>query len=536
MRVLCLISVLLFQLASLAQLPADMIRQLDSIATQDVPKGAPGIATGIVHNGKVVYQKVAGFASLPDSTLITSSSRFNIASNGKQYTALAVLTLIDDKKLRLTDDIRKFLPSLYPGIRTPITIAHLLTHSSGIRDVYDLWSLQGITWWKQSFGNPDVVRLLEKQQDLNFPPGSKYLYSNSNYILLATIVEKVTGKSFVEYTNNMFRKLGMPNTSFESEAQKIRGPIARAYFNFGTWTTYEWIWNVYGDGNIFSTLEDQLRWEVILQGKGFRVKGLGLSQSPVAGSAIKNYGYGLEFGTYKGMPYTYHEGATGAWKATVIRFPEKKLSIITMVNTGKATPNTQTRQMADVFLGIPNNASFWLTKPAAEGPLVKDEEIIGTYLTEDNFAFQFEQREGKIYLKRVGRNDVLLEREGANIFHQAYDPPFKQEFLRNTKGELTVTAYYSSHAPYTLTKVNANFDGFDFSALSGSYHNAETNVKVSLQYISGKDYAVQIGTDSTKGLLVTPGKMLVDNYVLEFSSGSFFLIGDRIARVLFKLE
>jgi CubicO group peptidase (beta-lactamase class C family) len=536
MRVTFLIIALFLQAVLFAQLSDPTIHRLDSIATQDVPKGAPGIATGIVQNGKIVYQKVAGFASLPDSTLITRTSRFNIASNGKQFTALAVLMLIDEKKLSLADDIRKFLPGLYPGIKTPITIGHLLTHSSGIRDVYDLWSLQGITWWQQSFGNKDVIRLLEKQQDLNFPPGSKYLYSNSNYILLATIVEKVTGRSFIAITNDMFRKLGMHNTSFESDAQKIRGPIARAYFNFGTWTTYDWIWNVVGDGNIFSTLEDQLIWEQVLQNKGFRVKGLGSSQTLVAGSAIKNYGYGLEFGTYKGMSYTFHEGATGAWKATVIRFPEKKVSMVTLVNTGKATPNTQTRQMADVFFKIPNNASFWLTKPAAEGPPVKDEEIIGTYVTEDDFAFQFEQREGKLYLKRVGRNDVLLEREGANIFHQAYDPLFKQEFLKNAKGERTVTAYYTSHAPYTLTKLNANFEGFDFASLAGKYLNTETDVMISIQHSGGKNYAIQNGSDSTRGLLVTPTKMLVDSYVLEFREGSFLLSGDRIQGVVFRKE
>jgi len=535
MRVTFLIIALFLQTVVFAQLSPSMIRALDSVATQDVPKGAPGIATGIVQNGKIIYQKVAGFASLPDSMLITSTSRFNIASNGKQFTALAVLRLIDEKKLSLNDDIRKFLPGLYSGIKEPITIRHLLTHSSGIRDVYDLWSLQGITWWKQSFGNEDVISLLEKQQDLNVMPGSKYLYSNSNYILLATIVEKVTGRSFIDYTNAMFKKLGMHHTSFESDAQKIKGPIARAYFNFGTWTTYKWIWNVYGDGNLFTTLADLMIYEQRLQkGRSWKVEGR--SQQPVLGSSITNYGYGLEFGTYKGMPYTFHEGATGAWKATVIRFPEKKVSIITLVNTGKATPNTQTRQMADVFFGIPKNASFWLTKPTSEGPTVKEEEIIGTYLTEDNFAFQFEQREGKLYLKRVGRNDVLLEREGANIFHQAYDPAFKQEFLKNAKGEFTVTAYYTSHAPYTLTKVNANFDGFDFASLTGKYRNKETDVMISIQHSVGKNYAIQNGIDSTMGLLVTPTKMLVDNYVLEFRDGMILLGGDRIRGVVFKKE
>jgi hypothetical protein len=136
----------------------------------------------------------------------------------------------------------------------------------------------------------------------------------------------------------------------------------------------------------------------------------------------------------------------------------------------------------------------------------------------------------------VGRNDVLLEREGANIFHQAYDPAFKQEFLKNAKGELTVTAYYTSHAPYTLNKVNANFDGFDFAYLAGKYLNTETDVMISIQHSGGKNYAIQNGTDSTMGLLVTPTKMLVDNYVLEFRDGMILLSSDRIERVLFKRE
>ncbi|MEI7669869.1 MAG: serine hydrolase domain-containing protein [Pseudomonadota bacterium] len=243
------------------------IKLLDSIATQDVPNGAPGIATGIVSNGKIVYEKVAGFANLTDSSLITKDTRFNIASNGKQFTALAILVLIDEKKISLTDDIRKYLPTIYPKLNSKITVENLLNHTSGIRDVYDLWSLQGLTWWEYSFSNKDALELIEKQQELNFNPGTKHLYSNTNYILLTAIVEKVTGKSFVAYTNELFKKLNMPNTSFENDYTKIRGPIAKAYFNFGTWTTYDWIWNICGDGNIFSTLADQLKWEQILQGK-----------------------------------------------------------------------------------------------------------------------------------------------------------------------------------------------------------------------------------------------------------------------------
>lgn len=519
-------------------LSVSQIKRLDEIATQDVPKNAPGIATGIVSNGRIVYEKVAGFADLTDSTLITKDSRFNIASNGKQFTALAILVLIDEKKIRLSDDIRKYLPTIYPKLNTKITIENLLTHTSGIRDVYDLWALQGFTWWKYTFSNKDVLQLIEKQEELNFKPSTNYLYSNTNYILLAMIVEKVTEKSFAAYTNDLFRKLNMPNTSFEDDYTKIRGPIAKAYFNFDTWKNYNWIWNVYGDGNIFSTLADQIRWEQILQGQvkcNIKRQIIEKSQQLTDNSSIKNYGYGLEFSIYKGINYTFHEGATGAWKATVIRFPSKKTSIITLTNTGKATPNTQTRQMADVVLNLKSNATYLVTKPTKIGNFVSEEDMIGLYQTDDNFTFQFEKRDSIMYLKRFGRNDVKLEREADNILHQTYDPDFKQEFKKNEKGEMTVTAYYTSHSPYTLTKYIYDWKGFNYQVLNGKFINSETYVSVEIKFINDKSYEVKIGDkNSTKGLLISPTKLLVDNYVFDIDNNStLFLSSDRIQRVKF---
>jgi CubicO group peptidase (beta-lactamase class C family) len=525
-----------------SELTPQQLRLLDSVATQDVPPKAPGIATGIVRNGKIIYQKTAGFANLADSVLITTDSRFNIASNGKQFTALAVLTLIDSRKLKLTDDIRTYLPNLYRTVSSKITIEHLLTHTSGIRDVYDLWSLQGFTWWKNSFSNKDVLSLLEKQEDLNFTPGTKYLYSNTNYILLTAIVEIQTGMSFVDYTNRMFQKLNMPNTAFVNDYRNIRGPIAEAYFNFDRWTTFDWIWNVYGDGNIFSTLADQLQWEQLLQGgkkSSIKKQLLKKSQELTNNATMKNYGYGLEFGTYKGLAYKYHEGATGAWKATVIRFPSKNIAIITLTNTGKATPDNQTRQMADVLLNLKQNSSYFPVKPAQAGNYVSEEEIEGTYVTGSNFTFQFEKRDSAVYLKRIGRNDVKLEREATNIWHQTFDPAFKQEFKRNAKGEMEVTAYYISHAPYSLTKLNNNWEGFNYQVLNGTYLNKETNVKLEIKYTNNKNYQLTIGTQTaSNGFLLTPTKLLVDNYILEFDQQSkqpdiLLLSGSRIENVKF---
>jgi CubicO group peptidase (beta-lactamase class C family) len=390
--------------------------------------------------------------------------------------------------------------------------------------------------------NKDVLELIEKQQELNFNPSTKHLYSNTNYILLTAIVEKVIGKSFVAYTNDLFKKLNMPNTSFENDYTKIRGQIAKAYFNFGTWTTYDWIWNICGDGNIFSTLTDQLQWEQILQGKTkskIKRQILEKSQQLTDNSTIKNYGYGLEFGIYKGLNYKFHEGATGAWKATVIRFPNKNISIVTLTNTGKATPNTQTRQMADVVFNLKKDAAYLVTKPAKVGSFVSEEDMIGTYQTDNNFTFQFEKRDSILYLKRLGRNDVQLEREAENILHQTYDPDFKQEFKKNKKGEMTVTAYYTSHSPYTLTKAVSNWTGYNYQALNGKFLNSETNVTTEIKYSGDKSYDVKVGSqDSTKGLLISPTKLLVDNYVFDienkFGTPKIFLLSaDRIERVKF---
>jgi CubicO group peptidase (beta-lactamase class C family) len=521
-------------------LTKEQLEKLAKIATQDVPPKAPGIATAIISNGKVIFEKYAGYANLEDSTLINRSSRFNIASNGKQFTALAILLLADAKKLNLTDDIRMYFPELYPTIKDKIAINNLLNHTSGIRDFYDLLSLQGITWWEKNYTNADILDIVKRQEELNFPPGSTYAYSNTNYVLLALLVEKVSKESFTTFTRRMFDELNMVNTSFVDDASKIEEPIAKSYFNFNTWTTYNWIWNVCGDGNIFSTLKDQIQWELVVQGKAevkISKRVIEQSQSLIPNS-IKNYGYGLEFGTYKNMAYKFHEGATGAWKATVVRLPTQNTSFITLTNTGKSIPYTQTRQMVDVVYDLKSDKEYLVTKPKETGPFIDEAEVVGTYLTPENFAFQFVNIENKIYLKRIGRNDVELVRESDNVFNQKYDPDFKQEFRKNQYGELEVTAYYINHSPYTLKKISNTWDNFDFKSIEGEYFSSETGVTISIRHKNDSEFDIKIGDNyKTTGLLVSKTKMLIDFYTVDFDQNGktdkIYLSGDRIKNVVF---
>lgn len=516
--------------------------RLNAIAIRDVPDAAPGIATGIVLNGKVAYSKCAGLEDLPKNNPITPISRFNIASNGKQFTALAIIKLEADGKLSYLDDIRKFFPKLYSNVQAPITIEHLLTHTSGIRDVYDLWSLKGMTWWEHEFNNNDAIKLLQKQEDLNFAPGTNYLYSNSNYILLAEIVSKVAEIHFVDYTNEMFRQLKMPNTSFVRDHNDIREPIAKPYFNFDTWKGYDWIWNIHGDGNVFSTLEDQLQWECIVQGSGetdFDRDLILKSQRLVNRKLSKKYGFGLEFGGDDGLKTRFHAGGTGAWKAYTLRFPEKSISIVTLSNSGKTDPASQSRLMADTLLDQTGDSPAIQTKPEKIGNPVTIDEILGTYLTESDFAFRFVQAGGKLFLRRDGRSDVQLERESANIFHQTTDPAFKQEFTKLATGEMQVTAYYSTHAPFTLTRADIDWTNFDFQGLNGSFSNSETGVDFSIRHENDQKFKIEIGDEIRDARMVTTNKLISGNYTIEWygtskNAKTLFLSGARIRKVKFE--
>ena len=534
----CFIPLLFAQHASLIQ--AAQTKQLDSIASQDVPARSPGIATGIVKNGRIVYSYYAGYADLSDSALIDQQSRFNIASNAKQFTALAILLLTDQKRLSLEDDIRKFFPGLYTGISHKISLKHLLNHSSGIRDVYDLWSLQGITWWKTTLTNQDALALLQNQKELNFKPGTRYLYSNSNYILLAQVVETVAKESFVNFTKRLFVKLNMPSTAFVDNHKAIQGPVAKPYFNFDRWVNYDWLSDLHGDGNLFTTLADQLQWETIVQTGHHDALPAGLirqSQQLVDHSPVKEYGYGLEYGRYQGIPYQFHEGATGAWKATLLRFPADRLSFVTFTNSGKTIPATQTRQMVDVLLGSTFSKATYLVQPERIGDYVSTTAVSGIYLGANELSFQFVERDTGLYLVRFGRNDIHLVRESANTFHQSNDPSFKLEFSRNRVGRLQVTAYHPTHAPYTLARRDHDWRGFDFERINGTYQNKETNQSLLINHLSGQQFRVKLGERDEVGLLVSPTELLCDGFQIALASGgkpaTIFLDYNRLKNVRF---
>ncbi|NNJ80603.1 MAG: serine hydrolase, partial [Flavobacteriaceae bacterium] len=271
---------------------------LDAIIENQIKGIQPGLTVGVVKDMKIVYERYAGFSNLAHQIPVDSSTRFNIASNAKQYTAFMILYLEDLGKLKITDDFRKYLPEYFPEIKSPITIGNLLNHSSGIRDFYELMSLEGRTWWKHvGLDNNDALELLRKQTALNFEPGSQHLYSNSNYTLLTEVVKSVSGQSFPKAIATLFDSLGMSATRFQTNYMSVIANKALPYSDWGDgiWKQYPMVASLYGDGFLFTTLRDQLKWEMQIQvmySDIDPVELLAKSQKPIPGSEIENYGFG----------------------------------------------------------------------------------------------------------------------------------------------------------------------------------------------------------------------------------------------------
>lgn len=498
-------------------LTAPQRQVLDSLATRYLDDATPGVALGVVRGGEIVYEFYAGLADLDTQRPIGSDTRFNAASNGKQFTALCILELIDAGRLSLDTDIRTYLPELYPDITTPITIRHLLTHTSGIRDVYDLWSLQGITWWKVELDNSQALELLANQRDLNFAPGSDYAYSNSNYILLTEIVTAVTGQPFTAYAESLFTRLDMPHTAFLADHTKLPATVARPYFNFNEWVTYDWLSDLHGDGALFTTLPDQLRYEQLLQHSAAAAPSLtpllDRSQQPVPEATTGQYGYGLEFGTYRDRSYRFHHGSTGAWKATTLRFPAEQFAIVVLNNSGKFFTDELADRVADVLLELGDNSgSAFPTGPdRLAGPLLSDAELLGTYQLGAGNFFRFVTRNDSLFLERPGRRPVQLERESGNLFHEIADPAFKQYFERDSLGRLQVTAYYPTHAPYTLTRLDLDWSSLDYGVLAGSYRNAELGTEITLSHRAEHHYLLKWRDRELSAEWFTPEQLVVED-------------------------
>jgi CubicO group peptidase (beta-lactamase class C family) len=329
-------------------------RWVDSILAQTptAPALSPGCAVGVSRVGQLVLSKAYGFADIERRTPIGPDTRFYLASLAKQFTAMSIVLLAQDHRLSLDDDIRKWVPEV-PSFGPTITLRHLLNHTSGLRDYL---TLLAVTGWPSDgmLTEQQFLELIARQRGLNFPPGEQFLYSNTGYALLSIVVKRASGQSLRDFAAaRIFRPLGMTHSEFRDDHTSDVPDRALGYQLVGT--TYhlsEPRVDVVGDGGMYSTLADLVRWDAnfetgIVGGK----EGIAMLQQPARlnGTDSIPYALGLTIASYRGLRTLSHSGAYGGFRTTLLRFPDQHTSVITLCNTASAPPSLA-QQVATVFL------------------------------------------------------------------------------------------------------------------------------------------------------------------------------------------
>lgn len=331
--------------------------RIDSIFRKFNRNDCPGCAVAVMNAGNIIFEKGYGMANLEHSIPITSTTVFDVASVSKQFTAFAIALLVKKGKLSLDDNVQKYVPEL-PEFSKPITIRHLVHHSSGLRDYGALLIMTG---WRMDHpvNTTDFINIVSKQKGLNFTPGEKFMYSNTNYGLLGLIIERLSGRSFSDFMKaEVFDPLGMSTTIVRSDPLKIV-PHRASNYTFTKEDGYKLnnVWGfskVMGPSSVHTTLSDLAKWDGNFYHE--EVGGKGIRQtmySPGKLNSGKNsiYAFGLFTGMYRGLHTISHDGAGGG-SFVLMRFPDQKLSVAVLCNRYYTQTNSSAlaERVADILL------------------------------------------------------------------------------------------------------------------------------------------------------------------------------------------
>ena len=316
----------------------------------------PGCAVGIDRAGAPRYTRAFGEADLEYDIPNKPETIFEAGSISKQFTAAATVLLALDGKLKLEDDVRKYVPEL-PTYQRTITIRHLLNHTSGLRDWGEIAGLAG--WPRESrvHTHDHVLDILSRQRSLNYPPGDRYSYTNSGYNLLAIIVSRVSGQPFATFSRErLFKPLGLTSTQWRDDFRRIVKGRAQAYSRAnggGPWELEMPFENVHGNGGLLTTVSDLLTWTAMLDKPTPAWKPM-VDSLHVRGILTKGdtitYALGLMVTDYRGVPMVEHSGATAGYRAELGRFPGKGLAVAVLCNAASANPVLYASQLVDSLL------------------------------------------------------------------------------------------------------------------------------------------------------------------------------------------
>ena len=375
---------------------------------------SPGAALAIVKDGRIIYERGYGMANLEYNIAITPTSVFRIGSTSKQFTAACIAILAIEGKISLDDDIRKYVPELFQ-YEKPVTIRHLIHHTSGINDYCTLEFDISFKSYDDFFTPEDTIKQIARQKKPSFSPGEEYSYSNSGYFLMGVIVERVTGKSLDDFAQeNIFKPLGMKNTHFHDDHTIIVKNRADGYsptedgFRINM-TTLDHV----GDGSVFTTVEDLFLWDQAFYNYKVRKELMELlhTQGVLNNGKKIDYAFGLHVENYKGLRRVSHSGSFAGFRAAMIRFPEHSFSVICLANLGTISPFRLCLKIADIFLADDLKVKEKPKKKVKAVKLKKEEleEKTGNYQDEKSGMWvTISTKDGKLILEAWDEKFLLF--------------------------------------------------------------------------------------------------------------------------------
>ena len=339
--------ILLFALTCFAQ-DGVATRIDDYIRAEMEAQKIPGVSLAIIRNGDIVLAKGYGLANVEHQVPVKPETIFQSGSMGKQFTATAVMMLVEEGKLSLDDKITKFFPDAPEAWRN-ITVRHLLTHTSGLGDYPNDFDL------RRDYTEDELVQRI-KSVPLAFQPGEKWSYSNLAYVMLGVLIHKVSGKFYGDFLQErVFKPLGMTTARVISEADIVPNRAAGYRLVNGELKNQNWVsptLNTTADGALYLTVYDMAKWDAAL----YTEKLLKRSSLDQMWTAVKlndgktfPYGFGWGLGEVRGHHIVEHGGAWQGFKSQISRYVDDKLTIVVFANQARANPAKIAHGVAALF-------------------------------------------------------------------------------------------------------------------------------------------------------------------------------------------
>ncbi len=529
MRINKRISLFIFAIAIAANafsqsLPDSTIKKIDSLFAKWNNANSPGCTIGIVKNDVLVYSKGYGMANLEYGVPNKPETIFHMASVSKQFTAWSIILLARQGKLSLEDDIHKYLP-WFPDLKEKITIRNLLNHTSGIRDQWQLLAIAG-TRLDDVITQEQIVKILSKQQALNFKPGEKYSYSNSGFTMLSEIVKAVSGQTLRKFTDSaIFKPLGMNDTHVHDDYTEIVKGRSYSYDRIDSAHFSNAILSYSNSGatSLFTNINDMSKWVMNFYnhkaGDQQDVDMLTTKGKLNSGKEI-NYACGISVDKYNGWKQYSHNGADAGYRTSVSVFPDLKMGFIVFSNVGDFNAGRRADEITDIFVKDTATKKDDIKKEKRDSTtaILKDsnaiKKFVGNYIGEDGLPFSFDITRGKLYYHIYSESNFLIE-DSKDSFSIPEAPDVK--FTFSIKGKDTIADVKAGSGFYHTKKYVSDTSQSDIrlKEYTGTYYCPELDSKYGIILKDHHLILTNVKYDDTKITLIGNDHLLTDYWWLN---------------------